>query len=67
MRQQELSQAQEDLEKKGSELEKKDSELQNASQGLEPANRLAEGIKAELDRERITFQTEKDGLLRELE
>ena len=63
---QELSQAWEELEKKGSELEKKDFELHVASQGLEAANRLVEGVKAELDRKRIAFQGEKDGLLCEL-
>ena len=65
MLRQEQSQAQEELEK-DLELEKKDSELQVASKGLEATNRLAEGGKAELDRERIVFQG-KDGLLCELE
>ena len=48
-------------------LEKKDFELQAASKGLEAANQLVEGIKAELECERIVFQREKDSLLRELE
>ena len=63
---QELSQAREELENISSKLEKRDSELQAASQGLDAANWLAEGIKAEPDRERSVFQSEKDGLLREL-
>ena len=46
---QELSQAREEMENKSSELEKKDSELQAAFQGLEAANRLAGGFKAELN------------------
>ena len=48
-------------------MEKRDSELQATSQRLEAANRLAKGIKTELDYERSVFQSEKDGLLCELE
>ena len=64
--QQQLSQAREELEK-DLELEKKDSKLQSASKALKAANRLAEGVKAELDRDRIVFQGEKDRVLCELE
>ena len=42
------------------ELEKKDSELQAVSKGLKAVNRLTEGVKAELDCERIVFQDQKE-------
>ena len=50
----------------GLEAGEKYFELHAASQGLEAANRLAEGVKTELDRKRIAFQSKKDDLMREL-
>jgi len=47
--------------------ELEDFELQAVTKGMEAANRLAEGAKVELDRERIAFEDKKDDLLCELE
>ena len=47
--------------------ELEDFELQAVTKGMEAANRLTEGAKVELDRERIAFEDKKDDLLCELE
>ena len=64
---QEPPQAREELKNKSLELKKRDSELQMDSQGLGVANRQAEDAKAEFDCVKNVFQSEKDGLWRELE
>jgi len=63
----ELSQAWEKLKNKSLELERRDSELKVASLGLEVANQEDEYTEAYLDRVRSIFQSEKDGLWRELQ
>ena len=57
----------EELKGKSSKLEQRSSELKSVQEQLEEARRLAKDAHAKKDNEKKVFQTERKGLLRDLE